>query len=139
MQQSSGKSAEQQFVLSVAYSPDGESLACGCMDGTVCIFDVRKGQLKAELVGHFKPVRSLVFTPGTSLRPRRLCLRATRRPARRSGAALHVWDCVAASECALASPHAPARGRVAAALCASRMHHSPGAALHEEVGCEAPC
>lgn len=64
VQQSSGKSAEQQFVLSLAYSPDGESLACGCMDGTVCIFDVRTKQLKAELVGHFKPVRSLAFTPG---------------------------------------------------------------------------
>jgi hypothetical protein len=64
-----GKNADQQFVLSVAFSPDGEKLACGCMDGSVCVFDVDTKQVTAELAGHFKPVRSVVFTPGASIIP----------------------------------------------------------------------
>jgi WD repeat-containing protein 61 len=51
-------------VLSVAFSPDGDKIACGCMDGSVCVFDVSTKQVTADLVGHFKPVRSVVFTPG---------------------------------------------------------------------------
>jgi WD repeat-containing protein 61 len=53
-------------VLSVAYSPDGRRLACGCMDGVVAVFDVDSGKLLHALEGHFKPVRSLVFTPGAA-------------------------------------------------------------------------
>ena len=52
------------FVLSVAYSPDGRRLACGSVDGGVAVFDVASGALLHSLVGHFKPVRSLAFTPG---------------------------------------------------------------------------
>ena len=51
-------------MLSVAYSPDGKRLACGSMDGTVCIFDSTTGALLHCLEGHYKPVRSLTFTPG---------------------------------------------------------------------------
>ena len=52
------------FVLSVAYSPDGRRLASGSMDGTVAVFDTASGKLLHTLDGHFKPVRSLAFTPG---------------------------------------------------------------------------
>lgn len=55
---------KERFVLSVAYSPDGKRLACGSMDGTVAVFDVASGKLLHTLDGHFKPVRSLTFTPG---------------------------------------------------------------------------
>jgi len=55
---------KERFVLSVAYSPDGKRLACGSMDGSVAIFDVVSGKLLHTLDGHFKPVRSLTFTPG---------------------------------------------------------------------------
>lgn len=55
---------KEKFVLSVAQSPDGRWLASGSMDGTVAVFDATTGQLLHTLDGHFKPVRSLCFTPG---------------------------------------------------------------------------
>lgn len=55
---------KERFVLSVAYSPDGRRLACGSMDGTVGVFDTASGKLLHTLDGHFKPIRSLTFTPG---------------------------------------------------------------------------
>eukprot|EP00884_Botryococcus_braunii_P017001 jgi/Botrbrau1/3985/Bobra.0365s0057.1 len=61
------KSKKDKFVLSVAYSSDGTKLACGCMDGTVAIFDVVTGSLLNTCAGHFKPVRSLAFTPDGQL------------------------------------------------------------------------
>ena len=57
--------SKEKFVLSVAFSPDGRSIACGSMDGLVCIFDLATQQLRHKLTGHFKPVRSIAFTPGT--------------------------------------------------------------------------
>ncbi|KAK9829667.1 hypothetical protein WJX72_007240 [[Myrmecia] bisecta] len=61
------KFKKEKFVLSVAYSPDGRRLACGSMDGTVCIFDVAAGTLLHTLEGHYKPVRSLAFTPDSQM------------------------------------------------------------------------
>ena len=58
---------KEKFVLSVAQSPDGRWLASGSMDGTVAVFDAATGQLLHTLDGHFKPVRSLCFTPGACL------------------------------------------------------------------------
>ena len=58
---------KETFVLSVAQSPDGKWLASGSMDGTVAVFDATTGQLLHTLDGHFKPVRSLCFTPGSRL------------------------------------------------------------------------
>lgn len=62
--QTEDKTKKDKFVLSVAYSSDGLKLACGCMDGTVAIFDVNTGSLLSTCAGHFKPVRSVAFTPG---------------------------------------------------------------------------
>lgn len=62
--QTEDKTKKDKFVLSVAYSLDGSKLACGCMDGTVAIFDVNTGSLLSTCAGHFKPVRSVAFTPG---------------------------------------------------------------------------
>lgn len=58
------KSRRERFVLSVAHSPDGQRLACGAMDGTVCVFDTATGAVVSSMQGHFKPVRSLTFMPG---------------------------------------------------------------------------
>ncbi len=58
------KHKKERFALSVAYSPDYTRIACGAMDGTVAIFDVASGKLLHSLKGHYKPVRSLAFTPG---------------------------------------------------------------------------
>jgi WD40 repeat protein len=62
------KSRRERFVLSVAHSPDGQRLACGAMDGTVCVFDTTTGAVVSSMQGHFKPVRSLTFMPGSSSR-----------------------------------------------------------------------
>ena len=51
-------------MLSVAYSPDGRRLACGCMDGSVTVFDTGSRKPLHQLEGHYKPVRGLAFTPG---------------------------------------------------------------------------
>lgn len=58
------KQRKERFTLSVAYSPDGRRLAAGGMDGTVAVFDVATSKLLHTLDGHFRPVRSLTFTPG---------------------------------------------------------------------------
>ena len=62
--QADEKFKKDSFVLSVAFSPNGQRLACGSQDGTVAIFDVSSGKFMHALEGHFKPVRSLTFTPG---------------------------------------------------------------------------
>lgn len=51
-------------MLSCAYSPDGQRLAAGSMDGTVAVWDVPSAKLLGKCEGHHKPVRSLAFTPG---------------------------------------------------------------------------
>lgn len=61
----SDKISSGKFVLSVAWSPDGRRIACGCMDGTIAVFDVERAKLLHHLEGHFMPVRSLVFSPTT--------------------------------------------------------------------------
>lgn len=59
----SDKTSSKKFVLSVAWSPNGKRLACGSMDGTICVFDVDRAKLLHQLEGHNMPVRSLVFSP----------------------------------------------------------------------------
>ena len=62
--QGDDKSKKDRFVLSIAYSPDGRRLACGGQDGTIAVFDAASGNFMHFLEGHFKPIRSLTFTPG---------------------------------------------------------------------------
>lgn len=66
--QAEEKAKREKFVLSVAYSPDGKKIACGCQDGTLCLFDCQTGKLLHSLEGHYRPVRSVTFTPGESPR-----------------------------------------------------------------------
>ena len=40
-----------KFVMSVAYSSDGKTLACGAMDGAINVFDVETATHKAKLEG----------------------------------------------------------------------------------------
>jgi WD40 repeat protein len=50
-------------VYSLALSPDGNSLAAGCTNGKVVIFDARNGDMKKELPGHSGIVTAVAFAP----------------------------------------------------------------------------
>jgi WD40 repeat protein len=56
------------LVNSVAFSPDGKSLASGSSDGTIKLWDVAHGTLSQTLTGHSGSVFSVAFSPdGKSL------------------------------------------------------------------------
>ena len=54
-------------VLSVAYSPDGLTLASGSEDNTVRLWNVQSGQHKLTLEGHEDAVTSVVFSPNSGV------------------------------------------------------------------------
>jgi WD40 repeat protein len=49
-------------VISVVFSPDGQSLASGSWDGMINIWDVATGQVKTTLSGHEDYVHSVAFS-----------------------------------------------------------------------------
>jgi WD40 repeat protein len=50
-------------VSSVAFSPDGCTLASGSGDQTVKLWDTATGTLRQTLEGHYDPVNSVAFSP----------------------------------------------------------------------------
>ena len=55
-------------AYSVAYSPDGSTLASGNSDGTVRLWDVATGTLRSQLRGHSSGAYSVAYSPdGTTL------------------------------------------------------------------------
>ena len=53
----------QYSVTSVAYSPDGVTLASGGRDGTVRIWDANTGEHQRTMEGHIGGVASIAFSP----------------------------------------------------------------------------
>lgn len=51
-------------VSSVAFSPDGLTLASGCGGHTIRLWDAITGQSKATFTGHTDGVASIAFSPG---------------------------------------------------------------------------
>src|SRR5688572_22619911 len=51
------------IVYSVAFSPDGKTLASGSGDKTIRLWDVNTGRLIRPLPGHGGIVRSVAFSP----------------------------------------------------------------------------
>ena len=54
---------EGNWITSIAFSPDGATLASGSYDGTIRLWDVDSGQLKTTLKGHNDPVSSVSYSP----------------------------------------------------------------------------
>ena len=50
-------------VTSVAFSPDGQTLASGSWDETIRLWDVATGQHKKTLTGHTDKLYSVAFSP----------------------------------------------------------------------------
>src|SRR5262245_17884634 len=56
-------SGHADWVLSVAFSPDGKTVASAGLDKTIKLWDVATGKERARFQGHTKEVASVVFSP----------------------------------------------------------------------------
>ncbi|MHC4930390.1 MAG: WD40 repeat domain-containing protein, partial [Planctomycetota bacterium] len=52
-----------ETVSSVAFSPDGQTLASASEDRTIKLWDAQTGQERATLRGHTREVHSVAYSP----------------------------------------------------------------------------
>jgi len=52
---------------SAAFTPDGKTLAVGCNDCAIRLYDVASGDLRGEFPGHAHPVAALAFNADVTL------------------------------------------------------------------------
>lgn len=60
---SSQEEMEERAVKSVAFSPDGKTLAAGLNDTTIMLWDIASAEVITTLRGHAGPVLSVAFSP----------------------------------------------------------------------------
>ncbi len=53
----------ERSISSIAYSPDGETLACGTYDNTIMLYSVGTLERKATFEEHTKGISSVIFSP----------------------------------------------------------------------------
>ncbi len=58
-----GPNSSTSIIYSVAFSPDGKTLASGWDDNTIRVFDVASGRELRTLAGHSNMVASVAFSP----------------------------------------------------------------------------
>ena len=58
-----GFTANARYALSVAFSPDGNTLAVGLDNGMMQLWNTRTGQLVTQLRAHFNGVMGIAFSP----------------------------------------------------------------------------
>ena len=51
------------YVPSITFSPDGQTLASGSWDRTIRLWDPHTGHLKTTLIGHTSNIHSIAFSP----------------------------------------------------------------------------
>lgn len=86
-----------KFSMSVAWSPDGNTVARGDFNGLVELFDVQSGKNQKRprtVLGHNKPVRALAFSKDS-----RLLITAS------DDAHINIYDCVAGEQIASLTGH----------------------------------
>ena len=55
------------YVWSVAYAPDGKTVASGGNDNTIRLWDVEAEELKRTFTGHTGSVRNVAYSPDGSI------------------------------------------------------------------------